>query len=131
MSVYKLETPTGSISVTKNVIGRIISEAARKYRGKVYISNHKGSVPGFPHKIKDADLIGSMDISMGENGLDLRIYVVIRFGTSIGLITDTLIEEIYLGIKELLGIEPNSVAIVVTGMIAKEQMSRRNIEVKR
>ena len=129
--LYKLETSTGSISITKTVIGRIVIQSVEKFRDKVTISNHKGKVPGLVKKISGGDVINNMDITMGENGLDLRIYVVINFGTSIGRITNSLIEEIHTRIKEFTGIETNSVAIVVTGMISKQQMTRRNIEVKK
>ena len=129
--LYKLETSTGSISITKTVIGRIVIQSVEKFRDKVTISNHKGKVPGLVKKISGGDVINNMDITMGENGLDLRIYVVINFGTSIGRVTNSLIEEIHTRIKEFTGIEANSVAVVVTGMISKQQMTRRNIEVKR
>jgi len=129
--LYKLETSTGSISITKTVIGRIVIQSVKKFRDKVMISNRKGKVPGLVKKISGGDVINNMDITMGENGLDLRIYVVINFGTSIGRVTNSLIEEIHTRIKEFTGIEANSVAVVVTGMISKQQMTRRNIEVKK
>ena len=129
--LYKVETSTGSISVTKNVIGKIVMHAIKKYSDKVRISSHKGKVLNISPKADDGDIIKNMDITMGSYGLDIRVYVVINFGSSIGKITNTLVEEIYACIKEFVGIEPNSVAIVVTGMISKKQMTRRNIEVKR
>ncbi|MCL1808476.1 MAG: Asp23/Gls24 family envelope stress response protein [Clostridiales bacterium] len=127
--IYRVETPTGSISFSKNIIGRIVLEAVLQFGGKVMVSNHKGKTVGLSQKRGGLDAIGTMDITMGAKGLDLRIYVVIRFGTSIGMVTDRLIEGIYMRTKELTGLAPNSVAIVVTGMISKQQMARRNIEV--
>jgi len=128
--LYELKTPEGSISISKNVIGRIVIESVRKYKEKVRITNHKGKAPGFVKKHGGADLISSVEITMGDKGLDIKVYVVINFGTSIGIVTDSLINEIHNRIKELTGLEPDSVAIVVKGMISKQQMSRRNIEVK-
>jgi len=123
-----LETSKGNISITKNVIGRIVMQSVKTFQGKVAISNHKGRVK---KAISSNSVINDMDITMGEHGLDLRIYVVINFGTSIGDVTNTLIEEIYTRVKELTGIEPGSVAVVVAGMALKKQTARRNIEVKR
>ena len=125
-----LETPEGDISLSKNIIGRIVIESVRKFRGKVKITNHKGKGPGIVKKISGVDAANNMDITMGEKGLDIRIYVVINFGTSIGKVTSQLIEEIQNRTKELTGLEPNSVAVIVTGMVSKQQMTRRNIEVK-
>ena len=129
--IYKVETKEGSISFSKNIIGRIVIESVRQFSGRVMVSNHKAKVYAQDQKRGGLDAIGNMDITMGAKGLDLRVYVVIRFGMSIGAVTDRLIEDIYTSTKELTGLEPNSVAIVVTGMLSKRQMARRNIEVKK
>jgi uncharacterized alkaline shock family protein YloU len=102
-------------------------QSTRKFRGKLMISNPKGKIVGRVPK----NAINNMDITLGAYGLDIRIYVVMNFGTSIGTITNSLIEDIHNRVKDLTGLEPNSVAIIVTGMISKQQLSRRNIEVKR
>ena len=129
--LYELETSDGNISIAKNVIGRIVIQAVKKLNGKVLISNHRGKVPGMMrNKISGGDVINNIDISPGAYGIDIKIYVVINFGTSIGSTTNNLIEEVHNSVKEFTGIELNSVAIVVTGMISKQQMTRRNIEVK-
>jgi len=126
--IYRIEARAGGISLSKNIIGRIVVESIGKFRDKALLSNHKGKV----RKIEaSSDAVGIMDINMGPQGLDLRVYVVIKFGASIGIVTNGLIEEIYTRTKELTGLEPNSVAVIVTGMVSKRQTARRNIEVKR
>ena len=127
---YKLETEDGYISIEKTVIGKIIIEEVKKFDGKVLISNHKGRVPGIVSKIGGLDDISHLEILMGTKGLDVRVYIVIRFGSSIGRVTNQLIDGIQENIKELTGIEANSVAVIVTGIISK-LLSKRNIEVKR
>ena len=127
---YKIETEDGYISIEKTVIGKIIIEEVKNFDGKVLISNHKGRVPGIVSKIGGLDDISHLDIIMGTKGLDVRVYIVIRFGSSIGKVTNQLIDGIQEKIKDLTAIEANSVAVIVTGIIAK-QFSKRNIEVKR
>lgn len=127
---YKIETEDGYISIEKTVIGKIIIEEVKNFDGKVLISNHKGRVPGLVSKIGGLDDISHLEIIMGTKGLDVRVYIVIRFGSSIGWVANHLIEDIQEKIKELTGIEANSVAVIVTGIISK-QFSKRNIEVKR
>jgi len=126
-----LITPDGTIVLSKNVIGRIVIESVRKFKGRVRISNQKGKTPGPARKRGVAEAINNMEITMGSEGLNIKIYVVIDFGTSIGMVTDNLINEIHGRTKELTGLEPDSVAVIVKGMISKQQMTRRNIEVKR
>lgn len=127
---YKIETGNGYISIEKTVIGKIVIEEVKKFDDKVLISNHKGRVPGIVSKIGGLDDISHLEILMGPKGLDVRVYIVIRFGSSIGRVTNQLIDGIQDNIKELTAIEANSVAVIVTGIISK-QLSKRNIEVKR
>lgn len=127
---YKIESKEGFISIEKAVIARIITEEVARMKGKVQISSAKGKVPGLVSKIGGLDEASHLEILMGRKGLDIRVYVVIRFGTSIGMVTNLLIGRIQEKIREFTTIEANSIAIVVTGMISKH-LSRRNIEVKR
>lgn len=127
---YKIETEEGFISIEKTVIGKIIIEEVKKFDGKVLISNHKGRVPGIVSKIGGLDDISHLEILMGAKGLDVRVYIVIRLGSSISRVTNQLIDGIQEKIKGLTAIEANSVAVIVTGIISK-QFSKRNIEVKR
>lgn len=120
----------GTISITKQVIGRIVAEAIDRFDGKVMISNHKGKVAGVTSKKNGPDERAYMDITHGKNGIDLRVFIVIRFGTSITKVTNQLVDDIHGGLTQITGKEPNSVAVVVTGMISKN-IARRHIEVTR
>lgn len=129
-----VESDLGTISFSKAVIGRMITEAVDSYNGKVIISNHRGKVPGkvpeFVSKIGGMDESSPMDITLTESGLDIKLFVVLRFGTSITQVTNYLVDEIYTKVKAMTGMEPNSVAVVVTGMISKN-IAPRHIEVTR
>lgn len=125
-----VETELGTITITKSVIGTIITDVIDEFEGKVILSNHKGKVPGLVSKIGGMDEINNMEISLTEQGLDIRFYVVLRFGTSITRVTNQMVDEIHSRIKELTAMEPNSVAVVVTGMISK-YIAPRHIEVTR
>ena len=130
--LQKLETSVGSISITKTVVGRIVVKSAQQFNDSLKLSNHKGKVPNVAKKIGGSDsTINNLDITMGANGLDIKIFVVMNFGSSIGKATNGLIEEVYSKVKDFTDIEPNSVAVVVTGVLTNKQMVRRNIEVKR
>ena len=130
--LYKIETSVGGISINKNVIGRIVIQAVNNLKGSAKISNHRGRVAGLVKTMGGGDgVLNDIDISMSENGLDIRLYIVINFGTSIGNITNSLIDEIYEKTEEAVSIKPNSIAVIVTGIITKNQIMRRNIEVKR
>lgn len=125
-----IEGELGTISVSKAAIGKIITEVVDSFQGKVIISNHKGKVPGLVSKIGGMDESSTMDINLTEQGLDVKVFVVLRFGTSITQVTNYLVNEIHNKIKDMTGMEPNSVVVVVTGMISKH-IAPRHIEVTR
>lgn len=127
--LYKVEAKQGSIIINKAVIGKIILEAIGQFKGRIWISNHKGKIVNLKQRWGAPDGTDYMYIAMGKKGLDIRVNIVIRFGTSIGMVTEQLIHDIKYDIERLTGIEANSIAIVVTGLISK-QITRRNIEVK-
>lgn len=127
---YRLETMNGAISIDKEVVGKIIADAVGQFKGKVLISNHKGKVvSGFAARLGVMDDISYMEINLEKSGLDIRFYILIRFGTSINRVTEQLIETIKKNTEEMTGLEVNSVAVVVTGMVSKQTV-RRNIEVR-
>ena len=128
--MFTIQTDLGTITVTKNAIGRIVTETVDEFDGKVIISNHKGKVPGLVSKIGGSDYVNNIEINFGEQGLDVRVFIVLRFGTSITRATNHLVDELHKRIKAMTGAEPNSVAVVVTGMISKN-IARRHIEVTR
>ncbi|QAT42805.1 Asp23/Gls24 family envelope stress response protein [Aminipila luticellarii] len=128
--LYKEETENGSITIGKAVIAKIVAETVSQFHGKVLISNYKNKAVTFAAKIGVTEDINNMDITMGEKGLDIKLYIVVKFGTSIGLVTNRLINDIHDKVYEYTSIEPNSVAVVVTGMISKN-IAKRNIEVRR
>ncbi len=128
--MFNIETDLGTISVSKNAIGKIITEAVNQFNGKVILSNHKGKVPGLVSKIGGMDDSNNMEINLTEKGLDIRIFIVLRFGTSITQVTNALVDQIHKNMKAMTSMEPNSVAVVVTGMISKH-IAPRHIEVTR
>lgn len=126
---YKIETNAGSINIGRAVIGKIISEAVGQFNGRILISNRKGKIVRMKQRYGVIDATDYMEINMGKNGLDIRFFIAIRFGTSIGTVTEKLIRDIKADIEKTTGIEANSIAVVVTGLISK-QITRRNIEIK-
>lgn len=126
---YKIESQFGHISVEKAVIGKLVTEAVASFGGKILLANKKKKMPGFVAKIGGMDDASNMEFVWGEKGLDIRVFIMIRFGTSISRTTDQLIQFIKSGLEEHLDIQANSVAVVVTGMFSK-QIAARNIEVR-
>ncbi len=118
----------GSIILNKPVIGKIVSEVVKNYGEKVYIHNYKNKAVSFATKMF-ADEMNNMEITKGKNGLDVKIYIVIKFGTSISRTVNSLIHDINEEILRITGIETNSISIVVTGVVSKN-IAKRKIEIR-
>lgn len=125
------KTEYGNITVTRHAIGLLVSKKVKEFNGKVLLSNHKGKIMGIVSKLGRVDEIDNMDITFDENGApDIKIFVIIRFGTSIAKTTNTLIENIHSSVTTVLGQEPAGISVVVAGMISKN-IAKRNIEVSK
>lgn len=126
---YIKETSDGNIIIEKAVIGEIIARVISQFGNKVMISNYKNKALSFASKMSINYELNNMDISLGEKGLDIKVYIVVKFGTSIGMVTNNIIEDIRDRMIKFIGVEPNSVAVVVTGTASKN-IAKRNIEIK-
>ena len=121
--LYKTETVQGAISISGSVIARIIFEAASRLPGHVFLANHKGKMIAKKQRLGAFDTKDYCEMTMGLQGLDIRVFILVRFGTSIGSVTEQLIEDIKADIERMTGIEVNSTAIVVSGLISKKNIT--------
>jgi uncharacterized alkaline shock family protein YloU len=118
---YEVKTLSGTIAVDKAVLGHIIRREADALGGKVVLSNAKGKPVG--------DDVGFFDCAWSDEGsFDLRVYVILRFGTSISVVTHALIHRLRAQIEALTGLRAQHIAIAVKGMLSKN-ISRRDLEI--
>lgn len=133
--MLEMETKYGKISFSQNIISRIVIEAVENSQGKADILNYKGKymnvVPGIASKMNIYDEeAGGIEITDTENGFQIRVYIVVKFGTSIKEVTGDIIDFIYKKTEEMTGQRPAKVTVVVTGTISRN-IARRHIEVSR
>lgn len=114
-----IETKYGKIHFSHNIIGRIAANAVECCDGKAVLQNYRGGINA-----------GSVEVIENEDSFSLKIYVVIKFGTSIKKITAGIIDSIYENTEKILGIKPQKVTVIVTGVLSKN-IARRHIEVSR
>ena len=127
--LYKLDTQEGQISLDKNIAIQVIEEQISQFRGKVWIANYKGSVVNFMSRLGTMDFLDAVDITLDEKGLSVRIYLVIRFGTSIRMVTQKLIADIRRELERTLELPVKEITVAVTGTLSKH-IVRRNIEIR-
>ena len=125
-----VETDLGTITVAKSVIGNIIKSVIDSFDGKVIISNSKGKITNQLPKLGPKEEYGDVEIELTEEGLlNINIYVILKFGTSIKATTERMITDIRALIKETIAMDVNEIDVTVTGMMSKH-IAPRHIEVK-
>lgn len=133
--MFEIETKYGRISCSQSIINRIVAEAVESCNGKAVILNYKGKymnvVPGIASKMNIYDEeAGGIEIVNAGTGIALRVYIVIKFGSSIKQVTNEIIDYIYEKTEKIIGECPEKVTVVVTGVVSKN-IARRHIEVSR
>jgi len=133
--VFDIETKIGDIRIPNNIINRIITESVDSCGGKAVIYKYKGKYKNmFPDLASKMNLYddeaGSIEVTETESGIEIKLYIVIRFGNSIKKTTETIIDNIYENMETIMGIRPEKVTVVVTGTLSRN-IAKRNIEVSR
>lgn len=133
--MFDIETKLGEIRFSQGIINKIVMKAAEAYDGKVILHNYKGKymdmMPGLASKINLYDeSTGSVEFTQKDDGYTLKVYIVLKFGTSIKMVTEGMIDSIYENAEKILGKRPEMVTIVVTGILSKN-IAKRHIEVSK
>lgn len=133
--MFKLENKLGDIVFSETIINRIVTEAVESCEGKAEILNYKGKyknmVPGIASKMNLYDEeSGGIQLTKDEDGLQIKVYIIIHLGASIKETTEKIIDYIYEYVEKMLNERPKAVTVTVTGILSKN-MVKRHIEVSR
>jgi uncharacterized alkaline shock family protein YloU len=119
---YEVKTQSGTVVLDRAVLGHIIRREVGAFRGSVVLSSAKGKPIG-------DDVGGFFDCAWSAEGaFELRVFVVLRFGTSISAVTHELILRLRSRIEALTGIRASRIAVAVRGVLSKN-ISRRDLEI--
>lgn len=112
----------GSIQVTRSVMVQMVSEIISETDG-VQLAAVKRKFPAGKT---------SMEISLDEDAApEIKVYVIVDFGTSISAVTYSLINEIKNRMNKVLETVPSSISITIVGTKTNHGVAKRDIEVKR
>jgi uncharacterized alkaline shock family protein YloU len=126
--MYKENTEYGGISYGDAVPGSIVKRIVRDMEGRILLSTPKGK----PLKLEGrtaADESGFIETEYAGGRLDMTVYVITRFGVSIQAAAAELTAGIRREAPGILGVKPDRIQIVITGVLSKN-LSRRNVTVE-
>lgn len=121
--MYTRKNETGTIHISKSVIGSIVIDVTDRLENKVLLCNPKGKT-GFNEKKS----MSFLEVDVDGEELFIRIYVIVKFGVSISTVAEQVIDSVRAVVKATIGIEPRNVALSIKGVMSKN-VSRRDIEV--
>lgn len=127
---YREKTNLGDIVIPRSLIADIVVDQMRPFKNKVFLTNNKGKIPNIVTRTFSAVTPSNIHINIDEKNIDIKFYVVIKFGISISQTINELIDNIKNRITANIGVAPKSVSVIVTGTMSKN-IAKRNIEVKK
>ena len=120
--MLEINTKLGDIRFSRNVIKRIINDAVDKTEGRVYLHRYRGKI--------NMPATSNVEILDKQEGLEITLYVVIKFGSSIRKNARAVVDYIYDKVESVMGEKPGKVTMIITGVESKD-IARRNIEISR
>ena len=126
--IIRLTNKQGAISFNGILIDQIIAGAMKPWERRVFLAQYKGRQSDKAVKAGNFDSLDRRNVMTTEKGVFIRLYVMMRFGTSIGGAASDIIRKIAGGIRSCLNIPVDEIEVIVTGLIS-EKVAPRNIAV--
>lgn len=127
---FKEKTDFGNIVIGEDTIAEIVLSEIRKYKNRIYITNSKGKRTSKVYKSVGGSSAANIDVDIENNLINIKVYLIFKFGLSIKNTTEELMENIRKQIEIATGKNPRTITIVITGVVSKK-IARRNIEVSK
>jgi uncharacterized alkaline shock family protein YloU len=125
--LYKEKTAGGRIKYGENIIGAVARRVIEETDGRAAPSDAKGrQLKGEGASGASDDAI--VDASFKDGVLNVKMYLLVRFGSSIGRVCEDIDREFRAAIPRITGAEVGELTIFVKGLLSKN-VSKRNIEV--
>lgn len=124
---YSKRTSLGRVRYDKLIIGNIVKHVLCDYGRNVIPSGPKGRVVRGASK-PDSDDLSFIDARTKGGKVDLTLYIVIRFGTSIKNAIEMIGQSLRKEIESMTGMPVGRLSIIITGVLSKN-IAKRHIEV--
>ena len=107
----------GVITVDNTFLNQLIKESLAPYEGKVWKANYKSKSQNFLIKLGNFDALSEMEVKTTEKGIYIRIYLMTKFGVSLGTVSGALIDNIADSLENDLELTVDNIEVVISGII--------------
>ncbi len=126
--IIRLTNEQGAISFNGILIDQIIAGAMKPWSGRVFLAQYRGRQSDKAVRSGSFESLDHRIVRTTERGVFIRLYVMMRFGTSISAASRDIIEKIASDIRSCLDVPIDDIEVVVTGLIS-EKVAPRSISV--
>ena len=126
--LYREVNHIGAISINHSVVDEMIADAFLPCEDKAWLANYKGAVSDVTIRLRNFDALAEKVVKMTDKGVFVRLYVMLRFGSSIGEVTAGIMDRLAFSMMEYLELPIDNIEVIVTGMLSKN-VAKRNIRV--
>ena len=120
----RVNNEKGIISYDEALIDQIVQEALRPYKGQVWLAHYKGSSSDLTILLGSYESLAEKLVKMTERGVFVRLYLLIKIGTSISEASRSICFFVADAIRNQLQLPLDNVEIVVSGMVSKNAVKR-------
>jgi uncharacterized alkaline shock family protein YloU len=125
--LYKEKTGRGRIGYGENIIGAVARRVIEETEGRAVPSDAKG------RQLRGDGASGAsdeaiVDARFADGALNVKMYILVRFGSSIGKVCEDIDRGFRAMIPQITGTGVGELTIFVKGLLSKN-VSKRNIEV--
>ena len=125
--LYQETNEYGVISIDNTFLNQIIRESLKPYEGKAWKANYKGKSSDIFIKLGQIEALADQEIKESERGIYIKIYLIVKFGISLGAVTGAIINNIADVLKNDLELEIDDIEVVITAMMMNKNIVKRDI----
>ncbi|MDR0518489.1 MAG: Asp23/Gls24 family envelope stress response protein [Clostridiales Family XIII bacterium] len=123
--LYKEKTDRGKIKFGGNIVGCIARRVIADTDGRALAADSRGRIVKDRHGAGDEQVV---DAHIEGGALHVKMYIVVRFGSSISKVTGDIDRAFREAVPAITGLDVGELSIFVKGLISKN-VTKRNIEV--
>ncbi|MDR0596325.1 MAG: Asp23/Gls24 family envelope stress response protein [Clostridiales Family XIII bacterium] len=123
--LYKERTEKGKIKFGGNIIGGIARRVIADTDGRALAADSRGRIVKGLNGAGDDQVV---DAGIEGGALNVKLYIVVRFGSSISKVTADIDRAFREAVPAITGLDVGELNIFVKGLISKN-VTKRNIEV--
>ena len=111
----KFDNSKGNVKIANSVIAKIAGYAATSCYGVVGMAL-SGSKDGIAKLLKRELMDKGVKIKLGENGIDISLYIIVEDGTNITAVGEVIRNSVKYNVEEMTGLSVSSVDVNVEGI---------------